>query len=137
MARRRDCACHRKRTDGSVRSGDECRPSQIAAPCCPIEPTGTSRDSISALKRDRIIRQERGLEDHIQYNCISIGSGQRVGRSRGAVDHIDDLVVCGRSGRSQVAGIALSGNRDVEEWIHELNLDFGAEGSPKRDLVAS
>ena len=52
------------------------------------------------------------------------------------VIHIDDLVVCDRSGRSQVAGIALSGNRDVEEWVHELDLDFGAEGCPKRHLVA-
>ena len=43
------------------------------------------------------------------------------------VIHIDDLVVCDRSGRSQVGGIALSGNRDVEEWVHELDLDFGAE----------
>ena len=131
----RDCACHRKRTDGSVRSGDECRPRQIAASCCPIEPTGTSRDSISALKRDRIIGQESGLEDHLQYNRVSIGPSQRVGGSRHAGIHIDDLVVCDRSRRSQVAGIAMSCNRDVEEWVHELDLDFGAEGSPKRNLV--
>jgi hypothetical protein len=51
--------------------------------------------------------------------------------------HIDDLVVCDSTGRSQVAGIALSGDRDVEEWIDELDLDFGTEGCRKRDLVAS
>ena len=136
MARRRDCARHRKRPCARVRSGDDCRPRQHAGPSCSIKPTGASRDSVTALKRDRIIRQESRLESHFQDNRVSIGPSQRVGRSRAAVDHIDDLVVCDGSGRSQVAGIALSGNRDVEEWVHELDLDLGAEACPKRHLVA-
>ena len=55
---------------GPVTNADPARP---PLPVAPFEPTGASCDSVSALKRDRIIWQENGLEDHLQYNGVSIG----------------------------------------------------------------